>query len=99
MVPSFPHMKTRRITAGRIVAALVAITVLVYAGAIVWLIANETRLVFAAVTVLRDRRPAQPYEQIGQAAKDGSRDPNFRAWIPPAPGAAAPGASLRHGHA
>lgn len=79
-------------------AALVAITVLVYAGAIVWLIANETRLVFAAVTVLGDRRPAQPYEQIEQAAKDGSRDPNFRAWILPAPGAAAPWVIFLHGN-
>jgi uncharacterized protein len=77
MVPSFPAMKSTRMTLGRALGALLALLVVAYLGAIVWLIANETRLVFRAVPDLGDRRPAFPYEQVESP----------RAWVMPSPGA------------
>ena len=76
MVPSFVAMKRIRLTFARALGGLVALAVVAYLGAIVWLIANETRLVFRANPVLGERRPAQPYEQF--AAED------VRAWMMPA---------------
>jgi pimeloyl-ACP methyl ester carboxylesterase len=79
MVPSFTAMKRTRLTLGRALGALLALLVVAYLGAIVWLIANETQLLFRAVPDLGDRRPSFPYEQVESP----------RAWVMPAPGAAA----------
>lgn len=73
-------MKDGQITLKRALAAVLLLAVLAYGGAIVWLIANETRLVFRAVTELGDRRPSQPYELVNI--------PTARALLLPASGAA-----------
>jgi len=98
MVPSFAGMKARRITIGRVLAGLAALVVVLYLGAIVWLIANETRLVFMAAGALGDRRPAQPYEQVDIAGAHESDEPPFRAWILAAPRADAPWVVFLHGN-
>jgi fermentation-respiration switch protein FrsA (DUF1100 family) len=88
MVPSFAAMKRRRITLGRTLGALLALLVVAYVGAIVWLITNETRLVFQAVTALGDRRPSIAYEQVDQMPRTGSGVPDARVWVMPSPGSA-----------
>ena len=98
MVPSFTDMTARRLTFRRALTGIFVVVVIAYLGAIVWLMANETRLIFKAVTVLGDRRPAQPYEQIEMAGEDGLREPSFRAWVLPAPAASAPWVVFLHGN-
>jgi uncharacterized protein len=100
MVPSFAAMKTRRITVGRVLAGLLALAVVAYLGAIVWLMANETRLIFMAVTVLGDRRPSMPYEAIDEAPMEGGGPPYARAWVMPATAGAdaAPWVLFLHGN-
>src|SRR5262245_7625255 len=73
MVPSFSAMTRRLLTFARVLGGIVVLAVLAYLGAIVWLIANETRLVFRANAVLGERRPAHPYEQVAV--------PRVRAWL------------------
>ena len=65
-------MKTLR----RALAALALLAVLAYAGAVVWLVTQETRLVFRAGTKLGDARPTPPWEQVA----------DLPAWIIPARG-------------
>lgn len=62
MVPSFPTMNAPRITLPRALAAVFALTVVAYAGAMIWLVTNETRLLFAPAATLGDRRPAEPLQ-------------------------------------
>jgi pimeloyl-ACP methyl ester carboxylesterase len=89
----------RRLTWRRALAALAALVVIAYLGAIVWLIANETRLVFMADTALTERRPSPPFEQLEQVPLPGSK-PLARAWaMPAASGAAsAPWVIFLHGN-
>ena len=96
MVPSFAAMKLLR----RVLLWVVVFAVVAYLGAIVYLVASETRLVFAAVTTLGDRRPAQPFEQLDRAAGDTGEPPYARAWLLPAAGAAgdAPWVIFLHGN-
>jgi uncharacterized protein len=70
MVPSFLTMR-------RWVAALAVVAIAVYAGAIVWLVSQETNLVFRANRPLGDLRPKLPFEQVLFDAESG-RQP---AWI------------------
>jgi fermentation-respiration switch protein FrsA (DUF1100 family) len=77
---------------------MLVLVLIAYLGAIAWLMANETRLIFKAVTVLGDRRPAQPYEQIDMAGEEGRREPPFRAWVLPASAASAPWVVFLHGN-
>jgi len=83
-------MKSRTIR--RVLVSLAVFALVGYLGAIGWLMANETRLVFKAVTVMSDRRPAQPYEQLDVSGG--------RAWLLPAAGAtaAAPWVIFLHGN-
>ena len=76
-------MKTTRITARRVLMGVLLLAVLLYGGAMVWLVTNETRLVFQAGAPLGDRRPAQPYEQLDQVA-EADHQPNALAWLMPA---------------
>jgi uncharacterized protein len=78
-------MQTSRITARRVLTGTVLLAVLAYGGAMVWLVTQETRLVFQAGAPLGDRRPAQPYEQLEQVAAEGSHQPYALAWLMPAP--------------
>jgi pimeloyl-ACP methyl ester carboxylesterase len=76
-------MKSKRLTVRRVLAGLFVTAVLAYLGAIAWLMANETRLVFKAVTTLGDRRPAMPYEDVVLPVTSGA-PPSARAWLMPA---------------
>jgi fermentation-respiration switch protein FrsA (DUF1100 family) len=70
----------------RALVALVVLAILAYAGAIVYLVTNETRLVFMANTALTGRRPSLPFEQIdGVRVQSGALS---RAWVIPARAAA-----------
>jgi len=72
MVPSFTGMKTQRLTFRRVVAGIFVLALVGYLGAIVWLIVNETRLVFRADVPFDARRPALPYEDVEEHAMDGN---------------------------
>jgi len=85
MVPSFTGMKTQRLTFRRVVAGIFVLALVGYLGAIVWLIVNETRLVFRADVPFDARRPALPYEDVEEHAMEGGGPPSGRAWIMPAP--------------
>ena len=74
MVPSFTAMKGLR--RALIVVGLLAI--LAYGGAIVWLVTQETRIVFEAEPTLADRRPAAPFEEVWV---DRGREPRQLLWI------------------
>jgi fermentation-respiration switch protein FrsA (DUF1100 family) len=78
-------MNRGRLTVGRVLGGLAALLVVAYLGAIVWLIANETRLVFRADAAFDARRPALPFEQIDERPEDGGAAPAARAWLMPAP--------------
>ncbi len=69
---------------------MISLTVVGYLGAIVWLVANETRLVFRANAPVDTRRPSPPYEQVEEPA--GGAAPLHRAWLMPA--AQAPNAGV-----
>jgi pimeloyl-ACP methyl ester carboxylesterase len=91
-------MKRLRLTFGRVLAATAALALLAYGGAIVWLVANETRLVFHARSELGDARPALPFEQVDDTPAEGTL-PTARAWVMPAAnGAAAPWVVFLHGN-
>lgn len=76
MVPSFITMK-------RLLAAVGILAIVLYVGAMAWLVARETTLIFQAVGTLGDRRPALPYEQIDGPPVEGSPQPQARAWLLP----------------
>ena len=77
-------MKTSRITVRRVLTGVLLLAALAYGGAMIWLVTQETRLVFQAGGPLGDRRPSQPYEQLEQVATEGTHQPYARAWLMPA---------------
>lgn len=82
MVPSFPTMKAPRLTLPRVLAALLLLAVVAYGGAIIWLVTNETRLIFQAQAAMGDRRPAAPLETAGHAWLMRTADaPEARPWV------------------
>ena len=62
----------------RVLLALLIIAAMGYAGAVLYLITQETRLVFQAGRTLSAARPEFPYEQIDLPRADGARQ---FAWI------------------
>lgn len=77
--PDAPHSPTpygRSI--GRILLALLAVLCAAYAAAVLWLLSQETRLLFQAGRSLGSARPPFPYEQVELARTDGDRQ---IAWI------------------
>ncbi len=72
MLPSLAVMKTLR----RVLAALGIVAVLAYGGAMVYLVTQETKLVFRAGSQLSGSRPAPPWEQVA----------DLPAWVYPARG-------------
>jgi fermentation-respiration switch protein FrsA (DUF1100 family) len=81
--------------------ALIAVGILAifgYAGAVAWLITQETRLVFEAGRPLGDLRPAAPFEEVSLDRADGPRQ---RLWImrTAADAAARPWLLYLHGNA
>lgn len=74
----------------RVLLLLLAMAVVGYAGAVLWLMSQETRLVFEAGAVLGPARPPFAYEQIDLPRPDGERqfawrmpaaDPANGAWV------------------
>jgi len=82
----------------RVILALLVIAGLGYGAAVLYLVSQETRLVFQAGRTLSASRPTFPYEQIDLPRTDGARQ---FAWIMPAPGASAdsPWVLFLHGNA
>ena len=63
----------RRITVRRVVLAILATAATVYLGALIYLISQETRLVFEAGRGLGTSRPSVPYTQVDLARSDGGQ--------------------------
>ena len=99
MVPSFVTMKAPRITLSRALAAVFLVAAIAYAGAIVWLMTNETRLIFAPGATLGDRRPTVPFEQLDVTQVEGSQTPYGRMWLIRAAAKDAPWVVFLHGNA
>jgi uncharacterized protein len=74
MVPSFPAMKTLR----RALIFIGILAILAYGGAILWLVTQETRIVFEAGRPLGDLRPTAPFQEVWL---DRPADPRQRLWI------------------
>lgn len=83
MVPSFLTMK-------RLLAGLALLPIVAYAGAMVWLVTQETALIFQAGRPLGDLRPQTPYEQVFLDAESGRQpawvmraraNPETRPWV------------------
>jgi fermentation-respiration switch protein FrsA (DUF1100 family) len=74
MVPSFAAMKTLR----RAAVVIGILAILAYGGALVWLVTQETRLIFMAARPLGDLRPAAPFEEVWI---DRGEDPRQRLWV------------------
>ena len=70
MVPSFVAMK-------RLLAGLGIVAILAYVGALVWLVSQETTMIFEPGRPLGDLRPRIPFEEVFIDAESG-RQP---AWI------------------
>ena len=84
MVPSFGGMTGTRLTFARVIGGLLLLAVLAYLGAMVWLVTNETRLVFRADAPFDARRPAKPYEEVEDHPMEGGGAIEGRAWFMPA---------------
>lgn len=77
--PDAPHPPTpRRRSIGRILLAFLAVFCAAYAAAVLWLLSQETRLLFQAGGSLGRERPPFPYEQVELTRPDGERQ---IAWI------------------
>ena len=82
----------------RVILALLVIAVIGYGAAVLYLVSQETRLVFQASRTLSPLRPAFPFEQIDVPRADGAHQ---FAWIMPEPAASpdAPWVLFFHGNA
>jgi hypothetical protein len=85
-----------RTSARRILLALLATAVVMYGGAMLWLMTQETRLVFQAGRPLGASRPAFPYAEVDVPREDGARQ---FAWVMKQPAADAPWILFLHGNA
>jgi fermentation-respiration switch protein FrsA (DUF1100 family) len=88
--PSSPATATRRRpgSPARVAAALLLILVSGYGAALLFLVTQETRLVFQAGRPLSENRPSFPYEQIDVPRPDGQRQfawvmaqPQAQTWV------------------
>jgi fermentation-respiration switch protein FrsA (DUF1100 family) len=82
----------------RVILALLVIAVIGYGAAVLYLVSQETRLVFQAGRTLSALRPAFPFQQIDVPRADGAHQ---FAWIMPEPAASpdAPWVLFFHGNA
>ena len=71
----------------RVLLILLLLSAMGYAAAVMWLIGQETRLVFQAGSTLATGRPPFPYEQVDVPRDDGASQ---FAWAMPAADPAAP---------
>jgi fermentation-respiration switch protein FrsA (DUF1100 family) len=74
MVPSFTAMKLLR----RVLLLIGILAIVGYGGAVIWLVSQETRLVFEAGRPVGDLRPAAPFEEVWI---DQAHGPRQRLWI------------------
>ncbi len=74
MVPSFSAVRRLR----RALMLVAVLAVLAYAGGVIWLVTQETRIVFDAGRPLGDLRPAAPFEDVTLAESEGLRQ---RLWV------------------
>jgi fermentation-respiration switch protein FrsA (DUF1100 family) len=88
----------RRLTATRALAMVVLAILVVYCGAIAWLMTQETRLVFATGRPFQTALPSIPYQQIEIPREDRAKQ---YAWVFRQPDAArsAPWILFLHGNA
>ena len=63
----------RRVTPARAVAALLALTLIAYGGVAVYLVLQETEIVFKADLPMGTLRPAAPFEALELPRQDGTR--------------------------
>jgi len=82
----------------RALLAVGILAVLGYGGALIWLVTQETRIVFEAGRPLGDLRPAAPFEEVWV---DRGEDPRQRLWVmrAAADSAARPWVLYLHGNA
>jgi uncharacterized protein len=90
-----PSPSRTRVSVRRLLVAILTLVLLAYGAAIVWLMTQETRLVFEAGRALGPARPAFAYEQIDIPRKDGARQ---FAWVMRAADAVAPWVLFLHGN-
>ena len=90
-----PRWKPRPV---RVIVALLLIAAMGYGAAVVYLVSQETRMVFQAGRTLSDSRPSFPYEQIDVPRADGVRQ---FAWVMQAtpPSGEGPWVLFLHGNA
>lgn len=69
---------SRRATPRRVLIALAAVCILGYGAEVLWLVTQETRLVFQSARPLAEGRPSFPYEQIDVPRTDLARQ---FAWV------------------
>ncbi len=82
----------------RVIAALLLIAAMCYGAAVIYLVSQETRLVFQAGRTLGEMRPSFPYEQVDVPRNDAARQ--FAWLIPAAPTSEeAPWVLFLHGNA
>ena len=81
----------------RALVLLLGLVVLGYAGSVIWLMTQETRLVFQAGETLAAGRPPFPYEQLDIPRTDGARQFGWRMPLP-SPGSS-PWVLFLHGNA
>lgn len=82
----------------RTLVLLLALVAIGYAGAVLWVVSQETTLVFQAGRPLGPHRPSMPYEQVELTRADGARQ---FAWVMPngAPSDDLPWLLYLHGNA
>ncbi|HXT31550.1 MAG TPA: hypothetical protein VN716_19760, partial [Vicinamibacterales bacterium] len=61
----------------RVVIGILTAAVVLYGGAMAWLVAQETSLIFRASPVLGELRPKTPFEQVTLQAPGGPRQIAF----------------------
>lgn len=78
----------RRFSPARVLLAVVATVAVLYGAALIYLVTQETRLVFRAGRPLSESRPAFPFKQIDVPRADGARqfawvmeNPAARTWL------------------
>lgn len=86
--PAPPPRARRRASPARVAVALGVLLASAYGGAVLWLVTQETRLVFQAGRPLGEARPAFPFEQVDVPRADGARQigwvmrhPDAQAWV------------------
>lgn len=86
----------RRSTGRRLIVAILALVVLAYGAGIVWLMTQETRLLFQANRPLGPARPAFAYQQVDIPRDDGARQIG---WVMKGASPDAPWVLFLHGNA